>query len=1382
MRLQTLEVPKPTSASDFEAMCLDVYRHHYISNAAMFNGRSGQSQHGVDIYVQSDKLEKPENIGVQCKRYYETTLTLAMIKAEVLLADEGMQAIDLLLIATTKPNDARLVQQIAEYSLKRKQEGQFAVQAHFWNEIENIIRDHSELEARYSPNSPNSAISKLTREVQSIGRHITQGQLSTNESLLEAAHLIKIDRFRDARQLLESCGSDLRELSEHDKALWHKLYGKTWLLADGDVLKAKKSYDDAYRICPNEAEIIGAHVQSLLIQEKFDEALAVCDEALLDSPLSLVLVVNRLQTLLHLKRAFKLSDVPEQFQGDPSILTLCSRSALQAENNMLALDLAEGVLDYGNPDVFVRSNYLKIVMHEFEKAGVHLGSDLLSEHLETHLCQALQLFYPFEERLWTVQSSEIKELIQPLAAIALHKQRNQDVLDLIKGALERGFEIQPDTKAIKLAALGELDCLDAAEESIRKDLAVLDQNGLMLAAQVSRHRLNDSLMQIILIEAASRFQENLFLQQNIRAKHLSLKAKLLGEVAAADMIEAEVTFEEKSIDTLCTAARIMRWAEREDTAVIYEDRAIDQINGCDDLYRRRILADWLFAAERWSEAAEQFQILCDACPPKISDAHARLLECYTRAGMRARANTLLRRLPEGWQEHAKMRQAALMLGQQAGDWRLLLPLVRTARDRDPGKAMNWFFLLHLLRQSGQTKEFETQLNAVPLQLDGESEHIRNLASLEFHFGYAERGRLRLYAHMRRKPRDRYALAMYYGHYLVRAMSSPLPPHGIGAGSWLRIQPEDADEYTVVIDPPGLDLLPENGAFMSVTDELIAPYLGHHQGDQVQYETLNREVRSSTVTFHGSAFDYYLHLAAEQLNKSAHGLPNFHMVSLEDHERPGELDFSKLLAFVQNGKEYTDDIFRLYGTGALTLSKLSGLMRKSTVEICGGWYSTGDPLFVDAGDSWRSSHLREQLELVKNKSRKFVIDSTALFELLNFKMEVVLQLFDQVLITPATVLVLEEFLDSVSQPWTPGSRHRLGTTNHGQVVAYEVTETDWSNRAKLAQDLVRWAREHCVITPVYGEIDWHLLDKTSDIELLIGHEAHEIMLLAQSENAVIITLDGRLRQIALQYGGFDGVWPQLLAYAALEKGLIAEYQNDDFAIASLRANRSFVTLTSSTLCRLLASSAEPAALHWNVQLVQRYLSDQHTSLDSVFEISCSLLTELLCCQNMPLGAYIDLFAVIVTALGWREDTTITMLRSFKEQFVLSVVHGYEYAIHEVSESDPRARMLKMHRNFIMKTMDVILKRVERTKSNGLEERLSRYETCFQPTYFANFTSFEVDTAKFMSLYLNDSAPVNPDSVKLAEIGKSERARTKTEGGESIEIPTMTEGISAMGSSL
>jgi hypothetical protein len=106
------EISKPENDNEFEAMCANVYGTVFGDPSPKRNGRRGQKQAGVDVFVQA----LIGRVGIQPKRYQDGRLTFKHVEGEVRQADDGKAPIVKLIIATTAASDAPLLRQVQELS------------------------------------------------------------------------------------------------------------------------------------------------------------------------------------------------------------------------------------------------------------------------------------------------------------------------------------------------------------------------------------------------------------------------------------------------------------------------------------------------------------------------------------------------------------------------------------------------------------------------------------------------------------------------------------------------------------------------------------------------------------------------------------------------------------------------------------------------------------------------------------------------------------------------------------------------------------------------------------------------------------------------------------------------------------------------------------------------------------------------------------------------------------------------------------------------------------------------------------------------------------------------------------------------------------------
>ncbi len=127
----SLELPLPKNWQDFETIVRDAQAQRWKSTTLQKNGRTGQKQHGVDIWG-PDEIGRP--VGIQCKRF-KGALGVKHVTEEVVNAESFKGQLTTLFIATTAEHDATLQQQVRLLSDTRVAQGKFAVSLLYWDEI-----------------------------------------------------------------------------------------------------------------------------------------------------------------------------------------------------------------------------------------------------------------------------------------------------------------------------------------------------------------------------------------------------------------------------------------------------------------------------------------------------------------------------------------------------------------------------------------------------------------------------------------------------------------------------------------------------------------------------------------------------------------------------------------------------------------------------------------------------------------------------------------------------------------------------------------------------------------------------------------------------------------------------------------------------------------------------------------------------------------------------------------------------------------------------------------------------------------------------------------------------------------------------------------------
>lgn len=143
--IKSMEIPRPEDWQDFERIVESYAKIRWPGCIVAYCGSSGQSQHGVDIYV---KGKSSEFIGIQCKRTMR--LSFKSIEQEIEKAQTFKPSLEHYYIACTAKRKAELQEKVNILNQKFLDKGLFTVDILFWEDITGMLKsDRKTLEQLY---------------------------------------------------------------------------------------------------------------------------------------------------------------------------------------------------------------------------------------------------------------------------------------------------------------------------------------------------------------------------------------------------------------------------------------------------------------------------------------------------------------------------------------------------------------------------------------------------------------------------------------------------------------------------------------------------------------------------------------------------------------------------------------------------------------------------------------------------------------------------------------------------------------------------------------------------------------------------------------------------------------------------------------------------------------------------------------------------------------------------------------------------------------------------------------------------------------------------------------------------------------------------------
>lgn len=157
MEFTAKQIAPPRDWSRFEDLCRALFSAVWHDPYAQKNGRSGQPQHGVDIWGESQGTRHGTHC-VQCKGKdinYHGKVTRSEFDAELAKAEHFKPAPHVWILATTAPNDSILQEHVRVRSQERVEAGTFPVAVLGWESLVALMGDHPAVIEQFYPEHGN---------------------------------------------------------------------------------------------------------------------------------------------------------------------------------------------------------------------------------------------------------------------------------------------------------------------------------------------------------------------------------------------------------------------------------------------------------------------------------------------------------------------------------------------------------------------------------------------------------------------------------------------------------------------------------------------------------------------------------------------------------------------------------------------------------------------------------------------------------------------------------------------------------------------------------------------------------------------------------------------------------------------------------------------------------------------------------------------------------------------------------------------------------------------------------------------------------------------------------------------------------------------------
>lgn len=143
-KLKKLNIFPLKDDTEFEDICLSLWKRILKDPNTQLNGRRGQRQNGVDLFGRRQKTQ--DWIGIQCKVRTNGSLSEDDILKDVETAKKFNPKLSELVFATTAHRNANLQTFARELTDKNNKNGEFTVSVFSWDDIQLELSEESNLD------------------------------------------------------------------------------------------------------------------------------------------------------------------------------------------------------------------------------------------------------------------------------------------------------------------------------------------------------------------------------------------------------------------------------------------------------------------------------------------------------------------------------------------------------------------------------------------------------------------------------------------------------------------------------------------------------------------------------------------------------------------------------------------------------------------------------------------------------------------------------------------------------------------------------------------------------------------------------------------------------------------------------------------------------------------------------------------------------------------------------------------------------------------------------------------------------------------------------------------------------------------------------------
>jgi len=1204
-------LPPPANWQDFERLCFDLYARSWRTSDAALNGRSGQSQAGVDVYG-TDRVED-RFTGVQCKGKdgdYGVALTRAELLAEIEKAKRFIPPLEVFILATSAPDDAALQIVAREISRSHKAQGLFEVRVQGWGTLKQILTDHLDVVRKHFPDlAPTAVEDQIAASTQFLSSQLTEAVQvvkATFEAVVEGngrdsgaaedpigrkidviAALIVDGDAAAALKALTRLEAELEpDVSMRTRYRLRANIGSA-LLNLGRFSEAIKAFEDAYEMDPEWPNAIAILATARLVGGDREGAYAQAVAALArdaECVQAVSVLIDAAPDAMDLSAVE--ARVPQALRSQVHIAVSLSVRATRLGDHKAALAYAQQAYELDAEDWRSLSALAETSLRPLLDAP----EISLSHHVLASEAPRFERAVEMLERAWAIMRDRADvirgvHVASNLVAVLEVAGRLEDS----EAVLDEGLRAVPDYAPL---------LRQHAHTSVRKDdwasvrRAVdriapddLEETDRAMAIQADLH-LDAVEAGLEKARALERETASLRIQELAAGVQIEGAARLGETVETAERLmrayPASITIRSAAVGFLPETAPLRATALEELKGLI------DEITDPRDRFHA---AEALFATGDYSRAADLYATV--SSPDKASLPLRRRLVALYNADRRREARKLFERLPVAVRSQPAYAELGFAIYERSGllaKAKASLEIALAVEPFDLELRLKW---INAAERSGRGGEVADWLKQVPPTLEGRPEQLMTLAGtmdrLGVHGGVLPLAYRALRAgYSNPRIHTSYTLGLFIIGRAGKAERTT--PEVAGPDVAVTLEEVAGDRTLVYVLETAPDPRIERQE-IAWDGDLAKQLTGVRIGDRIELSNLGRDASYFTVT---GLMDKYLHAHFRSLNDFRSLFPSDKTLGqfTFDPDAPME-SLRPLLDDVRDRRTRGETLQQHYMSGALPVAVLGQLTGTSAFDVWEGIRASRDLIFMTAvGTVEESVGGVERAAAAKSA----VVDPVTLYGLARLGIVGnVIAGFDEVGLVQGTLdLLRTHYEDCVEAARNGGGS--LQAVGEGFALL-ESTEADQKARIDEAAEILAFAET----LPIYpSEAIQPIAEAAQAIFMSLPPAYVDTVFAAQVPGRVLLCDDRAMRLLAETAGLITAVWSQAAVAASAQAGRLTTPQIIQATLAFIHA-KSVFTMVPAWLVGAIIDQADWSVTNADVGTIIDHTTGAGNDPESLYNL-------------------------------------------------------------------------------------------------------------------------------------------------------------------------------------